>query len=185
MNSTRGGFPSLSSSEPVQILEPFPDGTRRRGRRHAPKEEEAMKTLVGIAISLFVLVAGASDAPALEVKDKAKAPVGWWELKAPTAIPPQYFDQILSAYGLTLMDAGKAPPTYARKVGDKVVWEMAPRTYTPREMDQILSAYGATLDTAKTPPTTYAKVADGKPVFQNDTIAWTPDLINAILAAYR
>ena len=144
-----------------------------------------MKTLAGIAISLIVLVAGASDAPALDVKDKAKAPVGWWDLKAPTAIPPQYFDQILSAYGLTLADASKAPPTYARKVGDKVVWEMAPRTYTPKEMDQILSAYGATLDTSKPVPPTYAKVVDGKAAFQNETIAWTPDMINAILAAYR
>jgi hypothetical protein len=50
------------------------------------------------------------------------------------AIPPQYFDQVLSAYGLTLVDVSKAPASYARKVGDKVVWEMAPRTYTPVEM---------------------------------------------------
>jgi hypothetical protein len=144
-----------------------------------------MKAFASFAIGLIVLVAGVSDAPALEVKDKSKAPVGWWETKAPMAIPPQYFDQVLSAYGLTLMDASKLPPTYARKVTDKVVWEMVPRTYTPREMDQILSAYGATLDDASKAPPTYAKAVDGKPVFQNDTIAWTPDLINAILAAYR
>ena len=144
-----------------------------------------MKTRALIAISLIAFVVGASDAPALDVKDKAKAPANWWDMKAPTAVSAQYFDQVLSAYGLTLADASKAPPTYARKAGDKVVWETAPRTYTPREMDQILSAYGATLDTSKALPPTYAKVVDGKPVFQNDTIAWTPDLINAILAAYR
>ena len=67
--------------------------------------------------------------------DKSKAPTGWWEMTAPTAIPPPYFDQVLSAYGLTLVDASKAPPTYARKVEDKVVWETAPRTYTPQELE--------------------------------------------------
>ena len=75
---------------------------------------------------------------------------------------PQYFDQVLSAYGLTMVDASKAPPTYAHKDGDKVVWEMAPRTYTPQEMDQILSAYGATLDDVSKARPTYARAVDGK-----------------------
>jgi len=138
-----------------------------------------------LGVCLVVLLAGVSSAPAFEVKDKSKAPVGWWDTKAPTAIPPQYFDQILSAYGLSLVDASKAPPTYAHKDGDKVVWEMAPRTYTPKEMDQILSAYGATLNDVSKAPPTYAKAVDGKPMFQNDSIAWTPEMINSILAAYR
>ena len=94
-----------------------------------------MRRLAVLGVCAVILLAGVSSAPALEVKDKSKAPVGWWEIKAPTAIPPQYFDQILSAYDLTLVDASKAPPTYAHKEGDKVVWEMAPRTYTPQEMD--------------------------------------------------
>jgi hypothetical protein len=134
---------------------------------------------------LVILLVGAPSAPALEVTDKSKAPVGWWDASAPMAIPPQYFDQILSAYGLTLKDASKCPPTYARKTGDQVVWEMAPRTYTPQEMDQILSAYGATLADASKAPPNYARAVDGKPVFENAPIAWTPQLINAILAAYR
>lgn len=101
-----------------------------------------MTSVGSLAVCFAVLVTWVSGAGALEVKDKAKAPPGWWEASGPMAIPPQYFDQILSAYGLTLVDVSKAPATYARKVGDKVAWEMAPRTYTPVEMDQILSAYG-------------------------------------------
>jgi hypothetical protein len=144
-----------------------------------------MKTLARIAISLIVLVAGAADAPALEIKDRAKAPANWWDLSGPTAIAPPYFDQVLAAYGLTLVDVSKAPPTYARKVQDKVVWETAPRTYTATEFDQILSAYGATIgDAAKLPPT-YARVVDGKTVFDPGTVAWSPPVVNAILAAYK
>ena len=81
-----------------------------------------MKRLGVLAVTFTLVVAWMSSAGALEVKDKSKAPPGWWEMTAPTAIPPQYFDQVLSAYGLTLVDASKAPPTYARKVEDKVVW---------------------------------------------------------------
>lgn len=145
-------------------------------------------TYVGsLAVCFAVLVTWVSGAGALEVKDKAKAkaPPGWWEASGPMAIPPQYFDQILSAYGLTLVDVSKAPATYARKVGDKVAWEMAPRTYTPVEMDQILSAYGVKLtDVGKCPPT-YARVVDGKPVFESAPIAWGPREIDRILAAYQ
>jgi hypothetical protein len=83
------------------------------------------------------------------------------------------------------VDASKAPPTYARKVEDRVVWETAPRTYTPQEMDQILSAYGATLADASKAPPTYASTVDGKPRFETAPIAWSPQVINAILAAYR
>ena len=104
-----------------------------------------MKHIGFLAVSFTVLLTWVSGAGAVEVKDHAKAPPGWWEMSAPTAIPPQYFDQVLSAYGLTLVDVSKAPANYARKVDDKVVWEMAPRTYTPVEMDQILSAYGVKL----------------------------------------
>jgi hypothetical protein len=68
-------------------------------------------------------------------------------------------------------DASKAPPTCARKVGDSVVWETAPRTYTAKEMDQILSAYGATLSDASKAPLTYARAVDGKPVFEVGAIA--------------
>lgn len=144
-----------------------------------------MKPRVMVAITLVVLLVGTSGALALEVKDRAKAPPGWWDVTAPMAIPPQYFDQVLSAYGLTLVDASKAPATYARKVGDRVVWETAPRTYTPREIDQILSAYGATLsDLGKLPPT-YARAVDGKPVFEAAPIAWSPKMISDILTAYR
>lgn len=144
-----------------------------------------MKRIGFLAVSFAVVLTGVSGAGALEVKDKAKAPAGWWEMSAPTAIPPQYFDQVLSAYGLTLVDVSKAPANYARKVGDKVVWEMAPRTYTPVEMDQILSAYGVKLaDAGKCPPT-YARVVDGKPVFESGPIAWGPREIDRILAAYQ
>ena len=85
-----------------------------------------------LAVTFALLVAWVSSAGALEVKDKSKAPPGWWEMTAPTAIPPQYFDQVLSAYGLTLVDASKAPPTYARKVEDKVVWENLDPHAVPR-----------------------------------------------------
>jgi hypothetical protein len=138
-----------------------------------------------VGVSLITFLVGVASAPALEVKDKAKAPAGWWEVNAPMAIPPEYFDQVLAAYGLTLQDVSKAPATYARKVGDKVVWETAPRTYTPAEMDQILSAYGATLgDVSKAPPT-YARMVGDKTVFESSPIAWSPQLINSILAAYK
>ena len=90
-----------------------------------------MKRMGVLAVTVAVLFTWMSSAGALEVKDASKAPPGWWEMTAPTAVPPQYFDRVLSAYGLTLQDASKAPPTYARKVGDSVVWETAPRTYTP------------------------------------------------------
>ena len=144
-----------------------------------------MKHIGFLAVSFTVLLTWVSGAGALEVKDKTKAPPGWWEMSAPTAIPPQYFDQVLSAYGLTLVDVSKAPANYARKVGDKVVWEMAPRTYTPVEMDQILSAYGVKLtDLGKCPPT-YARAVDGKPVFESGPIAWGPREIDRILAAYQ
>lgn len=144
-----------------------------------------MKPMGVLAVTFALLVAWVSSAGALEVKDKSKAPVGWWEMTAPTAIPPQYFDQVLSAYGLTLVDASKAPPTYARKDGDKVVWEMAPRTYTPQELNQILSAYGVTqFDASKAPPT-YARAVDGKTVFETGTIAWGPKEIDLILKAYQ
>jgi len=146
-----------------------------------------MKRMGVLAVTLAVAVplAWMSSAGALEVKDKSKAPAGWWEMTAPTAIPPQYFDQVLSAYGLTLVDASKAPPTYARKVEDKVVWETAPRTYTPQELNQILSAYGITqFDVSKAPPT-YARAVDGKAVFETGTIAWGPKEIDLILKAYQ
>ena len=144
-----------------------------------------MRRLVMLTVSLLVLLAGVSSTPALEVKDRAKAPANWWDATAPMAISPQYFDQVLAAYGLTLVDASKAPPTYARKVGDTVVWEQGPRTYTPADMDKILSAYGATLATdAKLPPS-YATVVDGKPVFAAGPIAWSPTVINSILAGYK
>ena len=68
-----------------------------------------MKHVGFLAVSFTVLLTWVSGAGALEVKDKAKAPPGWWEMTAPTAIPPQYFDQVLSAYGLTLVDVSKAP----------------------------------------------------------------------------
>jgi hypothetical protein len=144
-----------------------------------------MQRLLLLGVCLVTFLAGTLSAPALEVKDRAKAPLGWWDSTAPMAIPPQYFDQVLSAYGLTLVDASKAPPTYARKVEDRVVWETAPRTYTPQEMDQILSAYGATLADASKAPPTYVRTVDGKPQFENAPIAWSPQVINAILAAYR
>ena len=144
-----------------------------------------MKPMGVLAVTFALLVALMSSAGALEVKDKSKAPAGWWDMTAPTAIPPQYFDQVLSAYGLTLVDASKAPPTYARKVEDKVVWEMAPRTYTPQELNQILSAYGITqLDVSKA-PSTYARAVDGKTVFETGTIAWGPKEIDLILKAYQ
>ena len=144
-----------------------------------------MKRLGVLAVTFTLVVAWMSSAGALEVKDKSKAPTGWWEMTAPTAIPPQYFDQVLSAYGLTLVDASKAPPTYARKVEDKVVWQTAPRTYTPEELNQILSAYGVTqLDVSKAPPT-YARAVDGKTVFGTGTIAWGPKEIDLILKAYQ
>ena len=144
-----------------------------------------MQRLLLFGVCLVTFLAGTLSAPALEVKDRAKAPLGWWDSTSPMAIPPQYFDQVLSAYGLTLVDASKAPPTYARKVEDRVVWETAPRTYTPQEMDQILSAYGATLADASKAPPTYARTVDGKPQFETAPIAWSPQVINAILAAYR
>ncbi len=144
-----------------------------------------MKHVGFLAVSLTVLLSWIPGAGALEVKDKTKAPVGWWEMSAPTALPPQYFDQVLSAYGLTLVDVTKAPANYARKDGDKVVWEMAPRTYTPVEMDQILSAYGVKLADASKCPLTYARVVDGKPVFESGPIAWGPREIDRILAAYQ
>lgn len=144
-----------------------------------------MLRLVVFGVGLVTFLGGALSAPALEVKDKTKAPLGWWDASNPMAIPPQYFDQVLSAYGLTLQDASKAPATYARKVGDKVAWEMAPRTYTPAEMDQILQAYGASLgDVSKAPPT-YATTVDGKTVFGTAPIAWGPQVINSILVAYK
>jgi len=144
-----------------------------------------MKRLGVLAVTFTLVVAWMSSAGALEVKDKSKAPPGWWEMTAPTAIPPQYFDQVLSAYGLTLVDASKVPPTYARKVEDKVVWETAPRTYTPQELNQILSAYGVTqFDASKAPPT-YARSVDGKAVFETGTIAWGPKEIDLILKAYQ
>src|SRR6185295_993042 len=137
--------------------------------------------VLAVTLVLAVLLAWALNAGALEVKDASKAPAGWWEMTAPTALPPQYFDQVLSAYGLTLVDASKAPPTYARKVEDKVVWETAPRTYTPQELNQILSAYGITqFDVSKAPPT-YARAVDGKAVFETGTIAWGPKEIDLIL----
>ena len=49
-------------------------------------------------------------------------------------------DQILSAYGVKLTDLGKCPPTYARAVDGKPVFETADRG-GPREIDQILAAY--------------------------------------------
>ena len=144
-----------------------------------------MKHVGSLAICFAVMLTWVSGAWALEVKDRAKAPPGWWDASGPMAIPPQYFDQVLSAYGLTLVDVSKAPATYARKVDDKVVWEMAPRTYTPSEMDQILSAYGVKLtDPSKCPPT-YARVVDGKPVFESAPIAWGPREIDRILTAYQ
>jgi hypothetical protein len=144
-----------------------------------------MQRLLLFGACLVTFLAGTLSAPAFEVKDRAKAPPGWWDSTAPMAIPPEYFDRVLSAYGLTLVDASKAPPTYARKVDNRVVWETAPRTYTPQEMDQILSAYGATLADASKAPPTYARTVDGKPQFENAPIAWSPQVINAILAAYR
>src|SRR5262245_7108566 len=96
------------------------------GRRKRPRSG-VMQRAASLGVCLLVLVAGVSSAPALEVQDKSKAPAGWWEATSPMAIPPQYFDQVLSAYGLTLKDTSKAPPTYCRKDGDKVVWETAPR----------------------------------------------------------
>jgi hypothetical protein len=101
-----------------------------------------MKHVGSLVVCFAVMLTWVSGAGALEVKDKAKAPPGWWETTGPMAISPPYFNQVLSAYGLTLVDVSKAPASYARKVGDQVVWEMAPRTFSPSEMDQILSATG-------------------------------------------
>ena len=144
-----------------------------------------MKHVGSLAVCFAVMLTWVSGAGALEVKDRAKAPPGWWEATGPMAISPSYFDNVLSAYGLTLVDVSKAPPTYARKVGDQVVWETAPRTYSPTEMDQILSAYGVKLtDVGKCPPT-YARAVDGKPVFETGTIVWGPREIDQILAAYQ
>ena len=144
-----------------------------------------MKHVGFLAVCFAVMLTWVVSAGALEVKDRAKAPPGWWETTGPMAISAPYFNQVLSAYGLTLVDVSKAPVSYARKVGDQVVWETAPRTYSPSEMDQILSAYGVKLtDVAKCPPS-YARAVDGKPVFETGTIVWGPREIDQILAAYQ
>src|SRR5262245_56898780 len=74
--------------------------SERNGRARHPRSGTMQRlSLLGVCLVTFLI--GALSAPALEVKDKTKAPSGWWEANAPMAIPPQYFDQILSAYGLT------------------------------------------------------------------------------------
>jgi hypothetical protein len=50
-------------------------------------------------------------------------------------------DQILSAYGATLADVSKAPPTYARTVDGKPQFETAPIAWSPQEINAILAAY--------------------------------------------
>ena len=50
-------------------------------------------------------------------------------------------NQILSAYGVTQFDASKAPPTYARAVDGKAVFETGTIAWGPKEIDQILKAY--------------------------------------------
>jgi hypothetical protein len=48
---------------------------------------------------------------------------------------------ILSAYGVKLTDLTKSPPTYARAVDGKPVFETGPIAWGPREIDRILAAY--------------------------------------------
>jgi hypothetical protein len=60
---------------------------------------------------------------------------------APRTYTPVEMDQILSAYGVKLTDVGKCPPTYARAVDGKPVFESGPIAWGPREIDKILAAY--------------------------------------------
>jgi hypothetical protein len=54
---------------------------------------------------------------------------------------PKEMDQILSAYGATLDNVSKAPPTYARAVDGKPVFESGSIAWTPQLIDSILGAY--------------------------------------------
>jgi hypothetical protein len=64
----------------------------------------------------------------------------------PTLYAPADYDQILSAYGLTIKDTAKVPSSYG-KVVDKdgkkeVVFAPGPVQYWPKDFHDILSAYG-------------------------------------------
>src|SRR5262245_62469987 len=100
------------------------------------------------------------------------------------AIPPQYFDQVLSAYGLTLQDASKAPPTYCRKVGDQVVWKWRPeRTRRPRWTTDPSDPTVRRWPTSRRRRRPTRITLDGKTVFGTAPITWGPQVINSILAA--
>jgi hypothetical protein len=60
---------------------------------------------------------------------------------APRTYTPMEMDQILSAYEVKPTDLGKSPPTYARAVDGKPVFETGPIAWGPREIDRILAAY--------------------------------------------
>ena len=144
-----------------------------------------MRHVGSLAICFAVMLTWVSSPGALEVKDRAKAPLGWWDAAGPMAIPPQYFDQgpvrVRPDAGRCQQGASDLCPQGRRqgRLGDGA------RTYTPSEMDQILSAYGVKLtDPSKCPPT-YARVVDGKPVFESAPIAWGPREIDRILSAYQ
>jgi hypothetical protein len=108
----------------------------------APKERRDAAACT-VRSCLITLLAGTPSAPALEVKDRAKAPPGWWDASAPMAIPPEYFDTVLSADGLTLVDASKAP-TDLRPQGPETcrLGDRAPNVHAPGDGPDPLGLWG-------------------------------------------
>ncbi len=101
------------------------------------------------------------------------------------------FNDLLAAYGLKMAPeaVSTVPTSYAKVVGDNVVFNNDSIAYTPVQYHSILTAYGLLLKpedvTSKLGGvSSYAKVKDGEIVFGKDSVAYDGKEWNEILSAY-
>lgn len=107
-----------------------------------------------------------------------------------TAYSSETFNEILTAYGLTLSPEGVAnvPTSYAKVAMDKVVFNRTHIAYDPQGYHDIFTAYGLELapEDAATllGSVTYCTVSDGKISFGKTSTAYDSNELSTILAAY-